>query len=57
MSAEYFPTILVDMDLIIVIFHKLLQIFNFKILKSFVKVVWLNSSTILIFQKEIPDLY
>ena len=60
--GEYFPTILVDMDLTIVIFHKLPSDFNFKNSKSFVK-KWFGLNTKFInhidicYPKEIPDLY
>ena len=60
--GEYFPTILADMDLTIVIFHKLPSDFNFKNSKSFVK-KWFGLNTKFInhidicYPKEIPDLY
>ena len=60
--GEYFPTILVDEDLTIVIFHKLPSDFNFKKSKVFVK-KWFGLNTKFInhidicYPKEIPDLY
>ena len=60
--GEYFPTILADEDLTIVIFHKLLSDFNFKNSKLFVK-KWFGLNTKFInhidicYPKEIPDLY
>ena len=60
--GEYFPTILVDEDLTIVIFHKLPSDFNFKNSKVFVK-KWFGLNTKFInhidicYPKEIPDLY